>query len=233
MSVHGGDGLLTQSHQIPWSSGVCPNCVTAEPEDSGTTAVKRSRETSKQMARNRQSKRERQRHRTLLRRARRHVLPPSPPAKQTGNQQTGNHQAGNQQAGNQQRVSRPRLSRAPAPKLGVKELRALVEKLEQANAKLRAKGRESAKAAKAATARIADLEQQVSQLEKNAAAQPVPATRNAKPKPAATGRSPRKTRGVDPGDAVPPGVAVEKPAPMDKEAETALKNLEGHLGRTQ
>jgi hypothetical protein len=29
---------------------------------------------------------------------------------------------------------------------------------------------------------------------------------------------------------VPPGVAVEDPAPLDQEAETALENLEEHMG---
>jgi hypothetical protein len=37
-------------------------------------------------------------------------------------------------------------------------------------------------------------------------------------------------REIDPGDAVPPGVAVEEPAALDLEAETALENLEEHLG---
>jgi hypothetical protein len=35
---------------------------------------------------------------------------------------------------------------------------------------------------------------------------------------------------MDPGDAVPSGVAVEEPAPLDLEAETARENLEQHLG---
>jgi hypothetical protein len=36
-------------------------------------------------------------------------------------------------------------------------------------------------------------------------------------------------REIDPGDSVPPGVAVEEPAPLDLEAETALANLEERL----
>ena len=96
---------------------------------------------------------------------------------------------------------------APEPKVSKEELRARLEKLERANAALRAKSREANRAAKTAAARIAELEDQVAQLERE--------------------------RGIDPGDAVPPGVAVEEPAlldALDAEAETALENLEHHLG---
>jgi hypothetical protein len=41
-------------------------------------------------------------------------------------------------------------------------------------------------------------------------------------------QSPR--RGRDPRDAVPPGVAVENPAPLDAEAESARDNLKKQLG---
>jgi len=72
------------------------------------------------------------------------------------------------------------------------------------------------------------LEAQVAQLEKNAAVTPM--TPQAKPtKPA---RAKRQGREIDPGDAVPPGVAVQEPAPLDEEAETALENLEEHLGQS-
>ena len=111
-----------------------------------------------------------------------------------------------------------------AAKVSKDELRAQVEKLERANATLRAKGRETNKAAKAATTRIAELEQQVTQFEKQAAAV------KADKKPARPSGASRKSRGIDPGDAVPPGVAVQEPEPLDNEAKTALGNLEEHLG---
>jgi hypothetical protein len=36
-----------------------------------------------------------------------------------------------------------------------------------------------------------------------------------------------------PGDAVPEGVAVQEPAPLDAEAEIALENLTEHLQANQ
>ena len=110
-----------------------------------------------------------------------------------------------------------------APKLSKDELRARVEALERANATLRAKNREANRAAKTAAARIAELEDQVTQLEKRVASgQP-------QPKPSAPSRRQRRSHGVDPGDAVPPGVAVQEPAPLDAEAKTALENLTENL----
>ncbi len=114
---------------------------------------------------------------------------------------------------------------APAtPRLSVGELRAQLEKLQNANATLRAKNREANRAAKTAAARIAELEEEVAQLQKESAPQPAPKKRGS----AAT-RAKRQSLQIDPGDAVPPGVAVEEPAPLDDEAETALENLEAHL----
>jgi hypothetical protein len=112
----------------------------------------------------------------------------------------------------------------PAPKVSKDELRAQVEKLEGLVAALRIKGREANKAAKAAAARISELEAQVAQLEEKVAAAPAPVQQQ---KPA---RAKRRGREIDPGDAAPPGVAVQEPAPLDEEAETALENLEEHLG---
>ena len=119
-----------------------------------------------------------------------------------------------------------------APKPSKDELRARVEQLEHANATLRTKSREANRAAKMAAARIAELEDQVARLENQAApprppAAPAPAKRG--PKPAAPVRSKRQRRGVDPGDVVPPGAAVEAPAPSDEEAATTLENPEEHL----
>src|SRR5208283_2746152 len=120
-----------------------------------------------------------------------------------------------------------------APKPGKDELRARVEQLERTNATLRTKSREANRAAKMAAARIAELEDQVARLENQAApprpaaaAAPAPATRG--PTPAAPVRSNRPRRGVDPGDVVPPGAAVEAPAPLDEEAATTLENPEEH-----
>lgn len=115
----------------------------------------------------------------------------------------------------------------PAPKVSKDELRAEVEKLEQLVVNLRAKSREANKAAKAATARISELEAQVAQLEKKAAASvPAPARQVQPTKPP---RAKRQRREIDPGDAVPPGAAVREPARLDEEAEIALENLEERL----
>ena len=117
-------------------------------------------------------------------------------------------------------------STTPASKLSKEELRTEVEKLARANARLRLKAREAGRAGKDAAARIADLEGEVARLERQLKRQsPKPADSSAPPR--AT-RRPRR-REIDPGDAVPPGVAVEEPEPLDKEAETALAALEEHL----
>ncbi len=116
----------------------------------------------------------------------------------------------------------------PAPKVSKDELRAQVEKLEGIAATLRAKSREANRAAKVAAARIAELEEQVAQFETQSAAQAAPAKRA--PKPSPVGRSKRGSKSIDPGDAVPPGVAVEEPAGLNQEAEIARENLEEHLG---
>ena len=115
---------------------------------------------------------------------------------------------------------------APTPKLSKDELRARVEKLERANATLRTKGREALRNARDAAARIAELEGQVARLEKRVASETEP---TAVGRAAGPGRSRRTRREIDPGDAVPPGVAVEEPEPLDEEAETARDNLEEHL----
>jgi hypothetical protein len=121
----------------------------------------------------------------------------------------------------------PRMA-ASAPKLSKGELRAQVEKLERANANLRAKNREASRAAKTTAARIAELEEQVVRLEKQLVAQ----TATAGGDRAALESEGRRARHrkIDPGDSVPPGVAVEESAPPGLEAETALANLEEHLG---
>ena len=129
---------------------------------------------------------------------------------------------------------------APAPKVSKDELRALVEKLERTVATLRARSRDSVRAAKQATARIEELEAQLAARPAATAAQPAkPAKRASKPAAKAeVPAAPRKTKARrgqamsyerDPGDAVPPGVAVAEPEPMDKEATKAFENLQAHL----
>ncbi len=111
---------------------------------------------------------------------------------------------------------------SPTAKLSKEELRSQVEKLERANDKLRAKGREFGRAGRQAADRIAELESEVARLERQLKRQ---APKAAAPAPARR----QRRREIDPGDAVPPGVAVEEPEPLDKEAETALAALEEHL----
>jgi hypothetical protein len=115
-----------------------------------------------------------------------------------------------------------------APKVSKDELRGQVEKLERANAALRAKGREANRDAKSSAARVAELEGEVARLEKKLASQAKSAQRPPKPRTVVRGK--RQSAGIDPGDAVPPGVAVQDPAPLDAEAETARENLEEQLG---
>ena len=118
--------------------------------------------------------------------------------------------------------------RVPPPSKG--ELRAQIDKLETANAALKAKGREANRTAKAAARRIAELEEQVAELQAEAA-QPTapPAPPVAEAKTVRRGRPPGRRKGIDPGDAVPPGVAVQDPEPLDEEASAARDALEENL----
>ena len=118
---------------------------------------------------------------------------------------------------------------AAVTKVSKGELRTQVEKLERANSALRAKSRAAGQAAKTAAARIAELEDEVTRLGKQLAAQGTDAG-GGQAAASRKGRRRAQHREIDPGDAVPPGVAVGKPAPPDLEAETALENLEAHLG---
>jgi hypothetical protein len=124
--------------------------------------------------------------------------------------------AGNAAAGTAKGASTATPSRA----VSKDELRAQVEKLERANATLRAKTREATRAAKLAAARIAELQDEVARLQTPRAAQT--ASR------AAT-MPDDGSPDIDPGDAVPPGVAPQDPEPPDQDAETARENLEAHL----
>lgn len=114
----------------------------------------------------------------------------------------------------------------PTPKVSKDELRVQVEKLEQLVVTLRTRSREANKAAKTAFARIPQLEAEVARLGKKAAAASAPAQQPRSTKPT---RAKRQSREIDPGDAVPPVVAVQEPVSLDEEAETARENLEEHL----
>ena len=119
----------------------------------------------------------------------------------------------------------PTPARASAtPKLSKDELRGQVEKLERANTTLRAKSREANRDAKSSAARVAELEGEVARLEKKLASQAKSA--QSPPKPRTVVRGTRQSAGIDPGDAVPPGVAVQESAPLDAETETARENLD-------
>ena len=97
--------------------------------------------------------------------------------------------------------------------------------LEAANAALKAKSRETNRAAKSANKRINELEAEVARLREQAVQ---PAAVPAAEKVARRGRPPR-SREIDPGDAVPPGVAVLDPESLDAEAKAARDGLEENL----
>ena len=122
-------------------------------------------------------------------------------------------------------------TRVPPPSKG--ELRAHIEKLETANATLKAKSREGNRAAKVAARRITELEEQVAQFHDEAAKAPAPVAQEGEAKRSRRGRPPGRKNAIDPGDAVPPGVAVEEPAPMDPEAEAARNALEENLSEAE
>ena len=111
----------------------------------------------------------------------------------------------------------------PARALSKDALRAQVEKLERANTALRTKNREANRAAKLSAARMAELEGEVARLQTQLAAM------SAQTQPAALPDSGSPTRDIEPGDAVPPGVAPADPEPADGEAEIGRENLEAHL----
>ena len=122
-----------------------------------------------------------------------------------------------------------------APAMTKDELRARVEKLERANATLRSKNRELTRASQEAQDRLATVEGTLRRLERRTAA----ATARAKPEqapeqgketapaPKPRRRSPRaEPVERDPGDAVPPGVAVETPEPLSESDEQVKEQLE-------
>ena len=102
------------------------------------------------------------------------------------------------------------------------ELRSQVQKLERVNAALRAKNRQANRAAKLSAARITELEDEVARLRPHPGASTDSGS-------AAMPKSGPQPHDIDPGDAVPPGVAPEDPGLPDQEAETARETLELHL----
>ena len=115
-------------------------------------------------------------------------------------------------------------TRVPPPSKG--ELRAQIVTLETANATLKVKSREANRAAKLAGRRITELEGQVAQLEAAATKMLDRVDVPKDVKPARRGKLPGRARTIDPGDAVPPGVAVQQPQPLDEEAVAARDALE-------
>ncbi len=128
-----------------------------------------------------------------------------------------------------------------APKLSKGELQTQVEKLERRVATLRTRSRDAVRAAKQAAARIEELEEQLAATQRQA---PKPSAVPSKtagrapkraaaaspdPKPARSVRGGRLSAERDPGDAVPPGVAVRDPEPMDEGATAAFGSLQEHL----
>jgi hypothetical protein len=111
---------------------------------------------------------------------------------------------------------------APARTVSKDELRSQVEKLERANAALRAKNRQANRAAKLSAARISELEDEVARLRPHPGASTGSSS-------AAMPESGPQPHDIDPGDAVPPGVASEDPGLPDHAAQTARGNLESHL----
>ena len=122
--------------------------------------------------------------------------------------------------------------RVPAQSVSRDDLRTQVERLERDNKLLKDQSKEVAEAARAAAARIAELEDQVARLESQLHAQRAD-VRKEHTASSTTHRRHAHRREIDPGDSVPPGVAVEAPAPPDLETETARLNLERHLGTDQ
>lgn len=124
----------------------------------------------------------------------------------------------------EQIAPRGRGTAGPAPKVSKDELRAQVEKLARVNANLRAKNKELKRAASEATDRIAHLEGKLSRQERHAA----------KPDASRAGRKPRRQPAIetpdhDPGDAVPPGVAVQEPQPLGEADQAVLDHLNEEL----
>lgn len=124
---------------------------------------------------------------------------------------------------------KPAAVTAAVPKPSKDELRAQVEALERTVARMKAKAKVMRAATRQADERLGELEAEVSRLESALAK----ASRTAPaetPRAAAVRARKQPTPGErDPGDGVPPGVAVQQAEPLDLEAEAALASLEERL----
>ena len=155
-----------------------------------------------------------------------------------------NTTAPNRQTAPAAKRATPKLTTPVIAKPSKEELRLQAEKLERANALLRKKNKELRRAANDANARVAELETMVARFEQRIAkeasreaaaakeasreasreeAPAAPKSSRAAPKR----RKPKASQGSqrDPGDAVPPGVAVEQPEPLSEADQAVLDHL--------
>lgn len=99
-----------------------------------------------------------------------------------------------------------------------------------ANAALKVKAGEANRATKIAARRIAELEAEIQQLYQ-ASAKVVLPTEPLLPVKPPRAPSTRRNKTIGPGDAVPPGVAVQEPEPIDAKVSAARaarkENLSG------
>ena len=113
-----------------------------------------------------------------------------------------------------------------ASKNAQEALKAQIETLEKTVIAIRTKSRATEKQLQLAEARIADLEDGIQTVATDLAG--VVALLQSTAVAEADAAMPEEKE-IDPGDAVPPGVAVQEPAVADAEAEEARENLEEHL----
>ena len=118
---------------------------------------------------------------------------------------------------------------AAVPKPSKDELRAQVEALERTIAKLKLKVKVMRADARQADDRMGELEAEVSRLEGALTKASRTAPAKAAPRAAAVRARKQPAARRDPGDGVPPGVAVQQAEPLDAEAEAALASLEENL----
>ncbi len=145
-------------------------------------------------------------------------------------------------------ASAPAVARMSPGKVSKDELRDQVEKLTRSVATLRTKSRELVRAGKEREAHVAELETEIARLGRGAPkpasakaaakapAAKAPSTRAVAPKPPSVKPASDKIkrggparggkRARDPGDAVPPGVAVDEPEALDEDAEAVQGKLE-------
>ena len=113
-------------------------------------------------------------------------------------------------------VAVKQVASGPRPKVSKDELRAQVQRLEQANVTLRSKSREMTKAAKASVTRVAELESQVARFGKSVAASRTLVTRGPHAKPAGFVGGKRQTRSVGPNGSVAADTHLGQPTTSEK-----------------